>query len=82
MGRKNWLFCWTELGAKHVGMIQSLLTTCKLHDVRLYDYLVYVLLRIDTHPASDVHLLTPRLWKKQFADNPMRSAVDALPFRQ
>jgi transposase len=19
MGRKNWLFCWTELGAKHVG---------------------------------------------------------------
>ena len=22
MGRKSWLFCWTELGAKHVGIIQ------------------------------------------------------------
>jgi hypothetical protein len=25
MGRKNWLFSWTELGAKHVGIVQSLL---------------------------------------------------------
>ncbi len=31
MGRRNWLFCWTELGAKHVGIIQSLISTCKLH---------------------------------------------------
>ena len=31
MGRKNWMFCWTELGARHVGMMQSLLTTCRLH---------------------------------------------------
>ena len=27
MGRKSWLFCWTELGAKHVGIIQSLIVT-------------------------------------------------------
>jgi transposase len=27
MGKKNWLFSWTELGAKHVGIVQSLLTT-------------------------------------------------------
>ena len=26
MGRRNWLFCWTELGAKHVGIVQSLLS--------------------------------------------------------
>jgi len=24
MGRKNWLFCWTEVGAQHVGQIQAL----------------------------------------------------------
>ena len=23
MGRKNWNFCWTELGAKHVGIVES-----------------------------------------------------------
>ena len=33
IGRKNWLFCWTEIGAEHIGIIQSLISTCKLHDV-------------------------------------------------
>lgn len=73
MGRKNWLFCWTEIGAEHVGIIQSLLASCKLHDVNPYDYLVDVLQRVDSHPASKVHELTPRLWKENFGDNPMRS---------
>jgi len=76
MGRKNWQFCWTELGAHHVGVIQSLLTTCKLHGIDPYTYLVDVLQRIDRHPAKDVHLLTPRLWKQHFADNPLRSVID------
>ena len=76
MGRKNWLFCWTEVGAKHVGIIQSLLTTCRLHDVDPYAYLVDVLQRIALHPARDVEALTPRCWKERFADNPLRSDLD------
>lgn len=78
MGRKNWLFCWTEIGAKYVGILQSLLVTCRLHQIHPYDYLVDVLQRIDTHPASQVHLLTPRLWKERFAADPMRTPLDAL----
>jgi hypothetical protein len=39
MGRKNWNFCWTEVGARQVGIVQSLLVTCKLHDIAPYDYL-------------------------------------------
>jgi len=27
MGRRNWLFCWTEVGAKHAGIVQSLIVT-------------------------------------------------------
>jgi len=73
MGRKNWLFCWSEVGAEAVATIQSLLVSCRLHDVDPYDYLVDVLQRIDTHPAKDVEQLTPRLWKQHFADNPLRS---------
>ena len=73
MGRKNWLFCWTEVGAKHAGIIQSLLVTCRLQKIDPYDYLVDVLQRVGQHPAAEVDLLTPRLWKHQFADNPMRS---------
>lgn len=78
MGRKNWLFCWTEFGAEQVGIIQSLLVTCKLHGINFYDYLVDVLQRVGTHPASRVEELTPRLWKEKFADDPMRSDLDSL----
>jgi len=73
LGRKNWLFCWSEVGAEAVATLQSLIVTCRLHNIDPYDYLVDVLQRIDRHPAADVHLLIPRLWKQHFADNPLRS---------
>ena len=75
MGKKNWLFCWTELGAVRVGQIQSLITTCVLHDLDPYVYLVDVLQRIQTHPQSRVAELTPRLWKENFAEKPLRSWI-------
>lgn len=75
MGKKNWLFCWTEAGARDVGVIQSLLATCKLHGIDYYTYLVDVLQRVSDHPQSRVHELTPRIWKTMFADNPLRSDV-------
>ena len=78
MGRKNGLFAWTEVGAKAVGILQSLLVTCRLQDVNPYDYLVDVLQRISQHPASQVHHLTPRLWKQHFADQPLRAPLDTL----
>jgi transposase len=73
MGRKAWLFCWTEVGAEHVGVIQSLMTTCRLHGINPYTYLVDVLQRISIHPDHDVEALTPRCWKATFGDNPLRS---------
>ena len=78
MGRKAWLFSWTEVGAKYVGILQSLLVTCRLHAINPYDYLVDVLQRVDRHPAAEVHLLTPRLWKQHFAANPLRSPLQTL----
>jgi transposase len=76
LGRKNWLFCWTEVGARHVGIIQSLLASCRLQGVDPYVYLVDVLQRVDTHPALEVQLLTPRLWKEHFAEQPFRSDLE------
>ena len=73
LGRKNWMFSWTELGARHIGIVQSLLVTCRLHEVNPYDYLVDVLQRVGQHPASLVEQLTPRVWKTLFANNPLRS---------
>ena len=73
MGKKNWLFAWTEIGAERVGIIQSLLVTCKLHSVDPYTYLVDVMQRISEHPASRVIELTPREWKTRFSSAPMKS---------
>jgi transposase len=77
VGRRNWLFSWTEVGAKYVGIVQSLLRTCRLQGVHSYTYLVDVLQRVENHPAREVQLLTPRLWKQNFADKPLRSQIDA-----
>ena len=75
MGRRAWLFCWTELGAEQVGIVQSLMVTCRLHGIDPYTYLVDVLQRVGQHPASRVAELTPRLWKERYAAEPLRSDV-------
>lgn len=73
MGRKNFMFCWTELGAEQLGILQSLLVTCRLQGINPYTYLVDVLQRVSQHPASQVEELTPRVWKDKFADTPLTS---------
>ena len=73
LGKKNWLFAWTEIGAERIGLIQSLLVTCRLQGVDPYAYLVDVLQRISEHPASEALDLTPRVWKTRFSHNPMKS---------
>lgn len=82
IGRKNWIFCSTEVGAGYLGVVQSLLTTCRLHGIDPYTYLVDVLQRVQDHPARKVHELTPRLWRDHFANAPMRSDLDRLSRRE
>ncbi len=41
-----------------------------------YTYLVDVLQRVNTHPMSRVHELTPRLWKERFADETLPSLME------
>ena len=67
---------FTELGAQRVGVIQSLLATCKLQEVDGYAYLVDVLQRVGQHPAKRAVELTPRVWRTLFADSPLRSDLD------
>jgi hypothetical protein len=43
MGRKAWLFCWSEVGAEAAATFQSLTVSCRLHDIDPYTYLVDVL---------------------------------------
>ena len=83
LGRRNWLFAWSEMGAESVGILQSLVSTCRLHGLDPYTWLVDVLQRVSTHPDREVVQLTPRLWKDHFADNPMTSDVSkAVPAKE
>ena len=78
MGRKNYLFCWTELGAEHLGILQSLMVTCRLQGINPYHYLVDVLQRVSLHPNSKVGELIPKEWKIKFESSPMISALQAI----
>ena len=73
IGRKNWMFHVTEVGARYGAMFYSLIQSCVISGVNATEYLVDVLQRIDTHPAAEVHLLTPKLWQENFGSNPLRS---------
>jgi|TARA_B100002003_G_scaffold250845_1_gene291786 transposase len=78
MGRRAWLFCWTEVGAKYVGIIQSLIVTCRLQGINPSIYLTDVLQRVSTWPADRMIELTPRLWKETFAENPLISDLERI----
>jgi transposase len=82
LGRKNWMFCWTEVGAEYVGIFQSLIVTCKMNGIDPYTYLVDVLQRVADHPKSDIRQLTPVNWKIHFADKPRCSLIDIIAKNQ
>ena len=73
LGKKNWMFAWTESGAEQLGIIYSLIASCRLQNVDPYTYLVDVLLRVSDHSAKDVEQLIPRHWKEHFQESPRRS---------
>lgn len=77
VGRKNWMFHFTEVGARHGAIFFSLIQSCRLAGVDPTTYLIDILQRVDTHPAIDVHQLTPRNWKKFYSAEPMKSLLNS-----
>lgn len=63
LGRANFLFVGHDEAGQNLAILQSLVATCKLHDVNPYDYLVDVLIRIQTHPSARIQELLPMNWK-------------------
>lgn len=64
IGAHNWLFNWSEAGARHMATFYSLLSTCKLHGIDPYEYLLDVLRKITTVRHTKFADLTPRRWKE------------------
>jgi hypothetical protein len=69
LGRKNWLFCWSEVGARYAAVAYTFIQCCKIQNVNPWEYLTDVLIKIDSHSTKKIHLLTPKAWKEaKFAD--------------
>lgn len=81
MGRKNFLFCWTEVGARYVAIFQSFIVSCKMQGIDPFVYLVDILQRVSSHPMNEIDKLIPRKWKKHYASNPLRSDLDSIIYQ-
>ena len=63
LGRNAFLFVGHDQAGQNLAILQSLVATCKLHQVNPYDYLVDVLIRVQTHPNSRLDELLPMNWQ-------------------
>jgi hypothetical protein len=63
------LFAGSDRGGERAAAMYSLIVTAKLNGADPRAWLADVLARIADHPASRLHDLLPRNWKKQQAAN-------------
>ena len=67
LGRKNYLFAGSEIGAEAAAILYSITDTCRRLDVPIQAYLIGVfqeLATIDASCAEEIRALTPAQWKK------------------
>ena len=62
LGAKNWLFAASEVGAETVAIFNSLVCTCRINGINIFEYLNDILGCLDTKPASQ---LTPKAWARE-----------------
>lgn len=67
VGRKNWLFARSEGGAKAAATMFTIIGSCRLQGVDPTAYLIDVLGRLQDHPSSRMHELTPKAWRLPLA---------------
>jgi transposase len=62
IGRRNWLFAGSPRGGRAAAIVYTLIESCKLANVDVVSYLADVLVRVATHPASQIEQLLPANW--------------------
>jgi len=63
LGRKVFLFVGHDVAAQHLAILQTIMSTCRIHDVNPYEYVKDVLIRIQHHPMSKLDELLPQNWQ-------------------
>ncbi len=67
LGRKNFMFVGNDAAGENLAVLQTLVATCVAHDVNPQAYFADVLIRIQTHRASQIRDLLPDQWKLMFS---------------
>ena len=57
MGRKKYLFCGSELGAKNASMLYSIIETCKMNGLRPVKYIAEILTKLTAGETNYMSLL-------------------------
>ena len=83
-GRKNWLFCGTEAGARAAAMLYTLVASARRHGLDPLAYLADVLAKLPGTPGSQVGRFLPDEWKRARAEAGQGSAspepgIQAMP---
>lgn len=81
LGRKNYMFCGNHESADNMCVIQSLLATCRNHDVNPRLYLNSVIASMpyfDKASEEDLAQLLPHGWKEYHPEAVMQTPVRQL----
>jgi transposase len=62
VGRKNWLFYGSDIHAESAAAIFSIVASCRLHGIDVYDYLCDVQRLLPFWPAERLIELAPKSW--------------------
>jgi transposase len=66
LGRKNFLFVGHDEAGEHLADLYTVVSTCELNGVNPFRYLRDVLIRVQTHPQSQIDDLLPERWAELF----------------
>ena len=66
LGRKNFLFVGSDEGGENLASLYTLVSTCEANRINPFRYLRDLLIRVQTHPQSQLDDLLPLRWLELF----------------
>jgi transposase len=69
LGRKNFLFVGHDEAGENLADLYTIVSTCELNRINPFRYLRDVLIRVQTHPQSQIDDLLPRRWLEVFGSD-------------
>ena len=66
LGRKNFLFVGSDEGGENLASLYTLIATCEANRINPFRYLRDLLIRVQTHPQSQLDDLLPIRWLEIF----------------